>query len=123
MTNEPISIVRDGNHFLRADGIWFLIDGPWYDKLMNVEKYVIRTYDWPMPHYSLTPPETITVLPRTVTWQRGRWHPGGFRSSLWDYSLEQKWEKWNRSRVRIGFRMADGHLPSNFTDTIYEKSL
>jgi len=27
------SIIRDGNHFIRIDDVWVLIDGPWFDRL------------------------------------------------------------------------------------------
>lgn len=31
----PQTIVRRGNHFIRIEGLWVLIDGPWYDYLCS----------------------------------------------------------------------------------------
>ena len=112
------SIVRDGNHFIRMDAQWTLIDGEWFDMLKNVNQRTWITAKPPEIHFSSLQdgdlPKSFEM--ETQRWEQIRWsngHPYGrkflyryvSRLGYWmmDYLLGK--------RVHIGFICDGGKLP------------
>lgn len=118
-----ISYQRADNYFVQdpETKVWMLIDGPWFKEL---EKY----HSGPMP-IRICKPQRISFVPMkefdlsamiaiTTTWYPIKWHPGNPKWVIAKYP--NSWEKtrrWNANRTRIGYKMADGHLPLDFYDT------
>lgn len=109
------SIVRRGNHFLRMECGWVLIDGPWF-RLLDGFDYdtVYIPYIPPLEPLVLTGdynlPESAMVELQELTWQRVRWHPG-YSSHLKRFIAYP----YLHSRTKYGFKVyPDGRLPCFF---------
>jgi hypothetical protein len=107
------SIVRRGNHFIRWDKKWILIDGPWKDWL-DRQGYVtvIAAFIPPIPCYPYTEPDPYVEYSQ-LEWQQVRWHPGTIALDIRKVSveLEEKWREWNSKRCRTGWMIKGGALP------------
>lgn len=75
-------IIRDGNHFIRLDGsigepkwMWFLIDGPWFDRLNNLagNHYECLVACWDPREQEITSYPSIFVEGRRSLWLKRRW--------------------------------------------------
>jgi hypothetical protein len=118
------SVVRRGNHFIRLEGEWCLIDGPWFDYLSRL------SYGGSMPvrFDCLDLPSTYGKLEDVPVWRDFRyiewlpkiWHPG-FRNpwngKTWltaqEMSLRDRWNSWIFGRRRIGYvLLPNGELPA-----------
>lgn len=112
------TIIRNGNHFIRLENGWNLIDGPWFEYLSKTEGHKIVLPKWHilsdlMISYNDFPKSFDSEL---IEWERTRWHPGVWidrkRLSPW---VKLRYEELLHTRTRTGFRMADGKLPAFLT--------
>ena len=116
------SIVRRGNHFIRLEGEWCLIDGPWFEylrRLSNGSSMPVRlSYcDKWEPVWSIAdePPHMGDI--KEVEWLPKRWYPAHINP--WRFGvlpghhpLRDKWNEWMAGRIRKGYvLMPDGELP------------
>ena len=124
------SIVRRGNHFIRLENEWCLIDGPWFDyleRLSNGSSVPVRlayfgespcifvdrmTADEMYEHISTSNIQEVEWLPK-------QWHPGvidPWKGKAWatarELYLHDRWHEWLVRRTRTGYTLLpDGKLP------------
>lgn len=113
MDNEP-HLIRRGNHFLKLGDLgWVLIDGPWFECLSA----------WEDPRI---------IMPRwhggVVEWGVVYYNPGNFVTRTHFKSMPihllWKYEKWSKSRDRIGYRVLPGGLlPCFLNEPEYDEQL
>jgi len=121
------SIVRRGNHFIRLEGEWCLIDGPWFEYLKRLSRGCfspVRT-EVVDPHprwYNFRDFNLefgVCINPHYLDWEQRRWYPSHvnpFANKRWasfrELWLHDRWQKWMGNRVKMGFVLLPfGRLP------------
>ena len=102
------SIVRDGNHFIRIDGKWCLIDGDWFNILMNADRstFIVANIQ-PECVYSIAEAYPIYSEIKTNVWTRHKW------ACFLHYNHHLP-NSFYEHRVKTGFMFEDGKLPMTF---------
>ena len=122
------SVVRRGNHFIRLENEWCLIDGPWFsylERLSNGSSMPVR-----LPYFGasdvivreMTADEMYEHLSSSniqeVEWMPKRWYPGFVNP--WRFRREidpeppmlNRWNAWMAGRIKTGYiLLPDGRLP------------
>jgi len=123
------SVVRRGNHFIRLENEWCLIDGPWFhylERLSNGSSMPVCLAYFGAPDVTfkeMTGEEMYEhVSPsnlREVEWMPKRWRPGfidPWYGKTWasarELYLHDRWREWLFGRTKIGYTLLpDGRLP------------
>lgn len=110
------SIVRRGNHFIRLEGEWCLIDGPWFNYLEGFYRYsstpiFISVVD-PHPRYykfeDFDFPSHTNI--RCMEWEPRRWYPEYIYPPI---IFKDRWNEWMNGRIKTGYvLLPDGKLPA-----------
>lgn len=110
------SIVRRGNHFIRIDDKWVLIDGPWFDQLSGYGERFVELV-CPVTHLAsmeeTCDPGVVTYHYTTITWKRVSWVNGVYLD--WDrlYTSSFVRARLMMRRYHYGFMVyPDGRLPA-----------
>lgn len=111
MSNNQLSIVRDGNHFIFLDDTgWVLIDGPWFRSLPQDRTWYVF---WPPTEPFAARTDIPEINYKIIEWERVRW-TGNFSVTLPVNSYY--WQLYEgvveKYRIKIGWRVKpDGRLP------------
>lgn len=118
------SIVRRGNHFIRLENEWCLIDGPWFDSLERLSRGGSIPIHLPYSdHMEMDLVWDSDEAPRCsykeVEWLPKAWYPAyhnPWKAMVWarweELYLQDRWNKWIAGRRRRGYMLLpDGELP------------
>lgn len=126
-------MIRSGNHFIRVDFKWLLIDGPWFKTLERLSNHcrhdrVRIPAPLPLSLYMIDPPpETVYIPAKYLEWQRTSWdwrilgyieYPSREAIMAWAgrFGHRPKYFAYNElcmKRYRVAWKTTDGRLPAH----------
>lgn len=117
---EEDFIIRRGNHFVKmVDGIWILIEGPWFDilQIQSINYGKILNFSLSLFGYTNTYCSIDSSVPAYIPsidmfWMQTLWNPGHYTTRPHPNARDYfKWSNWQYRRSKVGWRVKSGNVP------------